>query len=96
MKNENYPKTLYISLFWNPGGIYRHQGRGGQGTNPGPKRGRSRGRTAVKKQPRSCFRGRTGAAAPAFWARVCPLAPSSLVFINTPRGFRAKDIQSLW
>jgi len=28
---ETTPKTLHISLFWNPGGIYRHQGRGARG-----------------------------------------------------------------
>ena len=33
------------------------------------------------------FRGRTGAAVPVLWAKVCPLAPFLLVPINTPLGF---------
>jgi len=39
------PKTLYISNSGTPGDFYRHQGRGGQGTNPGPKHDARRGRT---------------------------------------------------
>ena len=39
--NETTPKTLHILLFWNPGGIYTHQGRGGPGDKPWPEAARA-------------------------------------------------------
>ena len=34
---KKLPYSLYIFLKKTPGGIYRHQGKGGQGDNPWPK-----------------------------------------------------------
>ena len=68
------PKTLYFSLLKTLGGIYRHQGRGGPGSNPGPKRGR----------------GPTVATPAAFWARACPLAPLFPSGYKYPLGSRER------
>ena len=48
MEMKTTPKTLHIFALKPWGGIYSHQGRGGQGTGPSPKRGRGRGRTAAR------------------------------------------------
>ena len=85
--NLNYPKlengdktTLKycISLNTEPQGVYiGTRGKGGQGTNPDPKYGRVRARTAAKTRPRPCFRrsSRAARAAPAAArCRVCPLS----------------------
>ena len=52
-------------------GIYRHQGKGGSGANPGQKYGRGRARTAVETQPRPRFLSSSRA------ARAAPLSPVS-------------------
>ena len=47
----------------------------------------SAAREALEEPRWPRFRGRTGAAAPVLWARVCPLALLPLVPINTSLGF---------
>ena len=59
---ETTPKTLHISLFWNPGVFIDTREEGGQGTASGPKRGRGRCRTAAEMRLGPRFRGLTGAA----------------------------------
>ena len=71
------PKTLHISLKKTPGGIYRYQGKGGQGTNPGPKYGRGRARTVTETGPRPRFHGPTRAARTAPIFARCPVCPLS-------------------
>ena len=54
----------------------------------GQRAAESAGRAALEESRKRSlgrvFHGRTGAAAPILWARVCPLAPFSLVPLNTP------------
>ena len=63
---ENYPKTTWHSVYphlQNPTGVFiGTRGKGGQGTNPGPKYGRGRARTGAKMRHRLRFRGSSRAA----------------------------------
>ena len=62
MEIKNYPKTLHISPTLELRGVFiGTRGTGGQGTNPGPKRGARRGRTATETRLGPCFCGRTAA-----------------------------------
>ena len=80
--NLNYPKLqngdettlkLHYSLdifhYRTPWGIYRHQGKGRPGANPGPKYGRGSARTATEMRLEPC------AALSAAW---CPSVPCRL------------------
>ena len=46
---KNYLKTLYILCSGTPGGIYMHQGNGGQGTTPGRKPAARRGHVVAAR-----------------------------------------------
>ena len=56
------PKTMYILALKPQGAFIATREEGGQGTNPGPRRGRDRGRMAAETWPRPRFRGNTVAA----------------------------------
>ena len=69
---ENYLNSLDISLKNPKGGIYRHQGKGGQGDNPWPK---------ARAQPRPYGRGNValpGWRASGFLLRTVPSVPCQL------------------
>jgi len=73
--------TLWISPLKNPkGGIYRHQEKGGQGTNPGPKHWRGHASTA-KPRFYGCTRT-TRAVLPAVRCRVGLLSVVPSRFLN--------------
>ena len=70
--NSVYPQLR------NPRGVFiGAKGTGGQGTNPGPKYDRGRGRTAAKTRPKPHFRGHNVAARAALRAARCLFCPLS-------------------
>ena len=82
--------SLYISLKNSQGGIYRHQGKGGQGATSGPRRWRGRASTAMETRPELRFCGCTGetrAAPPEVRYRVGPLSAACPDFCFWAFGF---------
>ena len=104
--NLNYPKlqnrdetTLKHCIspaLKTPKGIYRHQGKGGPGENPGPKYGRARrprkhGKSRVFVaflEPRAVLR--------AARCPVCPVSASALSFWFSAPGFDKTTPQGQW
>ena len=82
---KNYPK-LCISPVWNPkGGFIATREEGGQGTNLGPKRGRSRGPTVAARAALRAARG-----------HVCPLSGSVSGFVFVAPGFAKSAPLGQW
>ena len=77
--------SVYLQL-WNPRGVYiGTREEGGQGTNPGPKRGRSRGHTVAARAALRAARG-----------PVCPLSGPVPGFYFAALGFHRISSLGQW
>ena len=83
--DENTLKHCISSALETPRGNYRHQEKGGQGTNPGPKYRPGRACTAAETRPGPRFCGPTRAAharPPTASGHVCPPVRWIFWFVN--------------
>ena len=74
---KNYPKLCISPTLEPQRGFIGTREEGGQGTNPGPKRGRGCGRTAAEMRLWPRFRGYRLAARAALRTARCPFGPLS-------------------
>ena len=97
---KNYPKLCIYLPSKNPRGVFIGTSKeGGQGTNPGPKHGRSRGRTTAKTRPRPRFRGPLVAARVALRAArgpFCLLSGPVPGFVFAAPGFNEISLLGQW